>query len=190
MAKDNNFFKFSVGNIAVCVEGGQGYGSPTLHDTVTLSVREVKENGKLGGRQSVIAARRTDIAAIGMSFLDVARTMAPETMWARSDTVATSKQQPKARPLTVKNREDMDKFVDEAGADLVRSPAVAFEKLRQRMPILQRLQYLLERTDDGLAEQLEILLMVAEQTGKLPFEISLLPAGMVVAGDDDPVVKH
>lgn len=54
MSKDKLHFRFNVGNgKSVCVEGGSGYGSPVLHDSVTISLRGITEKGKLGGREAV-----------------------------------------------------------------------------------------------------------------------------------------
>lgn len=177
MSKEKLHFRFNIGDgKAVCVEGGTGYGSPELHDGVTLTIRSVNDKNKLGAREAVsFYARRTEIAAIGFAFLDVARTMAPETMWARSEmVVAGQTQQKRIMPLTMHEEGGVQKMLEELGSDLVRSPAVMFDKLRTRMPTLQRMQFLLERVDDDLAQQLELLLCAVEASGRLPFALSLV----------------
>lgn len=187
MSKDKVHFRFNVGdNKAVCVEGGTGYGSPDLHDSVTLSIRTVSDKNKLGAREAVsFYAKRTEMAAIGLAFLDVAQKMAPETMWARSEMVAShSCQQKRVMPLTMREEGGIQKMFDELGPDFVRSPAVTFDNVRARMPILQRTQYLLERVNDDVAHQLGLLLMV-ETTGQLPFRLDVIatPNGL---GDEFP----
>lgn len=177
MSKDKLHFRFNIGNDkSVCVEGGGGYGSPTLHDTVTLSLRSVTQKGKLGGREAVsFFARREELLAIGMGFLDVAHHMTPETMWARSEIVASVRaQQRDVYPLTVSEKKDFVRYRQEI-PEIVRNVAVCTKKLHRRMHILQRAQYLLERVDDACAHQLDTLLSLIEQIGALPIGIELAP---------------
>jgi hypothetical protein len=175
MAKDKLHFRFNIGNDkAVCVEGGTGYGSPVLYDGVTISIRASKDN-KLGARETVTHyARRNEIAAIGLAFLDVAHQMAPESTWARSETVAsTHYQQRPIIPLTKQENNEIDNTLKSLGQDVTRIPRQAFTRVRERVHILQRMQYILERADDDLAHQLDLLLVCAETTGKLPFKVGV-----------------
>lgn len=186
MSKDKLHFRFNIGDDkAVCVEGGTGYGSPELHDSVTLSIRAVNNKNKLGARDAVsFYAKRSEMAAIGLAFLDVARGMAPETMWARSEQVVSGKtQQKRIMPLTMVEEGGIQKMLDELGPELVRSPAVQFDKLRARMPTLQRMQFLLERANDDLAQQLDLLLLLAEMNDVLPFRVVVEPANIHGIGD-------
>jgi hypothetical protein len=186
MSKEKLHFRFNIGDgKAVCVEGGTGYGNPTMHDSVTLSIRPADDKNKLGAREAVsFYAKRSDMAAIGFAFLDVARNMAPETMWARSEVVAAGQtQQKRIMPLTMAEEGGVQKMLEELGPDLVRSPALTFDNLRARMPILQRMQFLLERADTDLAHQLDLLLSMVEATGRLPFALSLV--GMPMSDMED-----
>jgi len=168
-------FKFSIGgSLAVCVEDGSGYGAPTLFDTVGLSIRTIGEKGKLGKREAVTHfVHRHEIASIGMAFLDVAKQMTPETIWGRSETVYSSAQQHQVLPLSVQERNGREDYITKMGPALLSDPASSFEKLRKRMPTLQRMQYLLERVDDTQAQQLEMLLTIMEHVGTLPFSIAV-----------------
>lgn len=175
MAKEKQHFKFHVGDLAVCVEGGGGYGaSEGLYDTVGVCVRKVTDK-KVGAREAVTHfVHRGEIAAIGLSFLDVARQMAPETAWARSETVFQGRsQQRPVIPMSMQERETIDAFVNETGINLLRDPVASFDKLRRRIHTLQKAQFLLERVDDGTAQQLDLFLTLVEQTGSLPFQIGV-----------------
>lgn len=177
MSKDKLHFRFNVGNDkSVCVEGGSGYGSPVLHDSVTISLRGITEKGKLGGREAVsFYVHRSEMLAIGMGFLDVAHNMAPETMWARSEMVASFRaQQRDVYPLTVSEKNDFERYRNEI-PEIGRSVAVCTKKLHRRMHILQRAQHLLERVDDACAHQLDTLLSIVEQCGFLPIAMELAP---------------
>ncbi len=156
---------------------------------MTISVRALKEGGKVGAREAVTHyAHRAEIGAIGFAFLDLARRMAPETMWARSDTVASRSKAPAIFPLTVSEHRAHGKYLDEVGPTVVRDVAVTFDKLRKRMPILQRMQHTLERVDDDTAAQLDMLLTMLEHTGTLPFQMisGVLAPARQAASDEPP----
>lgn len=169
-------FKFYVGDKAICVEGGSGYGRPQLYDGMTMSIRQAGKGGKVGARDGVkFYVRRNEMAAIGMAFLDVAKKMAPETLWARSETVAShGAQQRRVLPLTVQEDAELLRAFNDKEFDLLPGPAAAFDKLRRRMHILQRMQYLLERVDDTVADQLDLVLALTEQQGALPFGVAVI----------------
>lgn len=161
-------FHFNIGNLSISVEDGSGYGAPVMFDSVTLCARSRNEKGAIGKRVGVsFFLHRSEVAAIGLGFLDVARKMAPETTWARSEAVYSSAQPRRIIPLTLAEGRDIEAIIKELGVDLVRSPAVSFEKLRKRMPILQKMQYLLERVDDETAAKLDMVLSVVEDDGDL-----------------------
>lgn len=189
MANPEIHFKFNVGDKVVCVEGGGGYGEPIALDTVTISVRAQKENGKVGARDAVTHfAHRAELAAIGMSFLDLARRMAPETMWARGETIAGQGKERHIFPLSATERRETEKYLNEVGPTIIRDVAATFNKLRKRMPILQRMQFLLERVDDQTAAQLDVLLAMVEHTGTLPFKLVCTP--MVPEGQEGDEVPQ
>lgn len=189
MSKEQVHFKFNIGSLAVSVEGGGGYGAPRMNDYVAMSVRMLNENGRPGKRESVNHyVKRQEIAAIGMAFLDVARKMAPETTWARSETVASYRTQQRAViPLTAAEKDGIDKFLAECGEHILRDPAASFDKLRKRIATLQRVQFLLERLDDNGAEQLDILTTIMEHTGALPMKLGLAVVPLDgLAGEEMP----
>lgn len=178
MSKDKLHFRFNIGNDkSVCVEGGSGYGSPHLHDSVTISLRGVTDKGKLASREAVsFYVHREEMLAIGLGFLDVAHNMAPETMWARSEAVASARaQQRTVFPLSVAEKKEFARY-REAIPEMARSVAVCTKKLHSRMHILQRVQHLLERVDDNCAHQIDTLLSVVEHIGVLPISLELMPA--------------
>jgi hypothetical protein len=177
MAKTKQHFKFNIGDRVITLEDGGGYGAPIAFDHVTMCVRRLAENGKPGAREAVhFGVRRTEIAAIGMSFLNVAANMAPETIWARSEIVASAgAQQRPVVPLSLEEGQNLTDYLAQIDPKLVRDPLISFDKLRKRMPTLQRAQFLLERVDDDVAQQIDILLALVEQTGALPVRFELVP---------------
>lgn len=129
--------------------------------------------------------------AIGMGFLDVAHNMAPETMWARSEAVASFRaQQRDVYPLTIQDKKDFERYRNQI-PEIGRSVAVCTKKLHSRMHILQRAQHLLERVDDACAHQIDTLLSIVEQIGVLPISMELTPAIPVEAkpNGNDPSGK-
>jgi hypothetical protein len=175
MAADKIHFKFFVGTKAVCVENGSGHADPYLHDSVTISIRATNEKGKVGARDAVkFSVKRSEIAAIGLSFLDVAHLMTPETMWARSQRIWSSQaQQRPVALLTEKNAEQYEQYRLRV-PELLAREAHTIEKLHSRMHILQRAQFLLESVDDNTAAQLDMVLTLMEKFGPLPIEIGIV----------------
>jgi len=177
MANEKLHFKFKVGPFALCVEGGSGIGAPAMPDTVDLTIRAIDDTGKLCKRESVEhTIPRSQIAAIGLAFLDVATNMAAETTWARSGVIEAKGQLPAVITLTEVEHTDIDRFVRQGGDSLVKMPAANLDRLRQRIHTLQRAQHLLEQVDDETAKQVDLLLTILETTGALPIQFGVVNA--------------
>lgn len=171
----DRIFHFQIGGLVVCAEDSHGYAAPAMPDAVTLAVRERTSKGKIGARKAVsFYAHRNEIAAIGLEFLALAHRMAPETLWARSETVQS---RPAQKPVKWMLQDEARKIADalEKKQLGVEKPLACFENLRQRIHILQRAQYLLERVDGQVAQQLDLLLAMLEHHGALPFTLNIMP---------------
>ncbi|WP_157838854.1 hypothetical protein [Achromobacter sp. DH1f] len=191
MKRSDKLFHFQIGELLVCAEHSQGYAAPDMPSSVALSVRERSPKGKIGARKALsVYVKPNEIAAIGIEFLSLANRMAPETLFARSETVASTG--PQQKPVKHMLQEEAREIADalDQGRLTIDKPLASFEKLRQRIHILQRAQHLLERLDDDAACQLELLLTVMEQYGGLRFAIGVAPEPIAGISESRPEELH
>lgn len=178
-------FKVLLGPYAMCVEGGQGPGGEQMPDTVDLTLREINGRGELAKELCRVPyVHRSQIASVGLSFLDVATHMAAEATWLRSDVVGRPAQS-QVIPLSVAEQGRVGEYLMESRGQPMLAAAVVLERLRKRIPILQSMQQILERVDDDTANQLALLLTLIEQGHSIP-PASLLSAE---AGDSSGWVQ-
>ncbi len=181
MAKTSIELKFNLGKHVLCVEDGHGYavsGAPdgsdasAMYDGVNLSIRERTGKGQPGSivdRQFDV--KRSEILALGLGLMDVASRMAIETTWHRSETVYSHGKQRKLVPLTEIERAALSDLNTEKLKSMRNDMAHSYDKLRSRVHILQRCQFVLEKISDDSANQLDILLTILEHAGVLPVRV-------------------
>lgn len=181
MAKSDLELKFNLGKHVLCIEDGHGYAvsrsrggseAPGMFDGVNVTIRERTEKGQPGAivdRQFDV--KRSQILALGLGFQDIASRMAVETTWQRSETVFTSGKQRPLFPLTKVEHAALCDLSNEDLKGMRDHTAHCYDKLRRRVHILQRCQYVLEKISDDSANQLDILLTILEHTGVLPVRV-------------------
>jgi hypothetical protein len=181
MAKSSTELKFNLGKHVLCVEDGHGYAvsgasdgsdASAMYDGVNLSIRERTSKGQPGAiidRQ--LDVKRSEVLALGLGLMDVASRMAVETTWHRSETVYAPGKQRKLIPLTEIERAALSDLNKEKLKALRNDMAHSYDKLRSRVHILQRCQFVLEKIGDDSANQLDILLTILEHTGVLPVRV-------------------
>jgi len=196
MAKSTIELKFNVGKHVLCIEDGHGYAvsgtsdgsdASAMYDGINLSIRERTAKGQPGAifdRQSDV--KRSEILALGLGLMDVASRMAVETTWHRSETVYSHGKQRHLVPLTEIERAALCDLNQEKLKALRNDMAHSYDKLRSRVHILQRCQFVLEKISDDSANQLDILLTILEHSGVLPVrvETGITPNVELMPGSD------
>lgn len=148
-----------------------GYGT----EYADMSLRENNDKGQPGKRiKANFGVKRAEVIAMAFNLLDVADMMQPDSTYATSDSVHSSKGEsiPVHAGFNQLRREVRPPDIDEVDGRK-RDVAERFERLRQRMPELQLAQRVFERCSDEVALTLASLLVMVDQTGDLP-----LRAGM------------
>ncbi|SDA85326.1 hypothetical protein SAMN03159475_0110 [Pseudomonas sp. NFPP33] len=181
MAKTDIELKFNLGKHVLCVEDGHGYAvghsrsgsdAPGMFDGVNVTIRERTDKGQPGAivdRQFDV--KRSQILALALGLQDIASSMAVETTWHRSETVYSNGKQRPLFPLTKTEHAALCDLNNDELKGMRNNTAGAYDKLRRRVHILQRCQYVLERISDDSANQLDMLLTVLEHAGALPVRI-------------------
>jgi hypothetical protein len=160
--------KFRIGEKWIYIEDGNGY-APDHPDHVTFAVRDVKVNGKPGGRVTAnFSVRRRTVLEIGLRLLDLADRMTPETTWQNSQTVGGSGQPPLTFTFGEDDRVVLDRLLADRPLNFARHAYASAERLRARMPVLRAAQRLLEHCDDDTAAGLHVLIAAADQAGGFP----------------------
>lgn len=153
-----------------------GYGT----EYASLSLRESARSGRPGKRVGVrYAMKRAEVIDCAFELLDIADKMLPSTTFSTSDAVFCNSAEPRPRNETFSAVEQKNAQVQARRRHAVN----AFSKLRRRLPMLQRLQRVLEQCDDNLAATLDATLLIAEQTGDLPFHAHVEVAAEVALPD-------
>ncbi|TAL87331.1 MAG: hypothetical protein EPN74_02085 [Rhodanobacter sp.] len=158
-----------------------GYGT----ERATLSLRERNRHGQPGKRVGAdFGMKRAAVIATAFELLDIADKMLPSTTFATSDTEFCTSAEPIPCNDTFLAMEQEETNVQARCQRAVN----AFSNLRRRLPTLQRLQRLLEQCDDDIAATMDVMLLMLEQTGDLPFRASV----GVVANVNSPegAVRH
>ena len=166
-----------------------GYGT----EYANMSLRESNDKGLPGKRiRANFGVRRSEVIAMAFRLLDVADMMQPDSTYATSDSVHSSKGEsvPAHDGFNTLRREVRPVDIDEIDGRK-RDVAERFERLRRRLPTLQLAQRVLERCDDDVAQTLTALLMMADQAGDLPLraELQVVPAAEGIRGDADFVLE-
>lgn len=141
-----------------------GYGT----ERATLSLRERNRHGQPGKRVGAdFGMKRAAVIATAFELLDIADKMLPSTTFATSDTVFSARAEPLPRNETF----------------------MAMERLEQEnTQVKVRRRRLLEQCHDDIAATMDVMLLMLEQTGDLPFRASV---GMVAdVNSPEGAVRH
>lgn len=158
-----------------------GYGT----EYADMSLRESNGKGQPGRRvKAKFGVKRAEVIAMAFNLLDVAEMMQPDSTYATSDSVHSSKGEsiPIHAGFNQLRREVRQPNIDEVDGRK-RDVAVRFERMRQRMPVLQLAQRVLERCEEDVAQTLSALLVMVDETGDLPLravmQVTPSPEAMV-----------
>ncbi|MFM0514657.1 hypothetical protein [Paraburkholderia sp. RL17-373-BIF-A] len=160
--------KFRIGEKRICIEDGTRY-APDHPDHVTFAMRDVKANGKPGGRVAAnFSARRRTVLEIALRLFELAERMTPETTWQNSQTVGETGQPPLKFTFAEANRAVLNRLLADRPLNFARHAYASTERLRARKPVLRAAQRVLEHCDDETAAGLHVLIAAADPAGGFP----------------------
>lgn len=157
--------KFRIGEKWICIEDGTGH-APDHPDRLTVAVRNVKANGKPGGRVAAnFCVRQRTVQEIRLRLLELAGRMTPETTWQNSKMVGETGQPPLTFTFGEDDRAVLDRLLADRPLNFARHTYASAKRLHARMPVLRAAQRELEHREDGTAAGLHVLIAAVDQAG-------------------------